>query len=255
MPLRCINEGGTDSRVRLDRSPIPEQPLALPPAAVAALRRWRSRPGEIVTVQAPDDSWWRARLTGLSAKGGEAVPFARLSRPAESPLALTVAQAIPARERFELVLEKLTELGVARIVPLVTERSLTQAERDHSQAKSHRWPEVLRRAACQCRRGQLPELTSETTLAELLRHGDGRLLLLDERGEGPALGAVLRCEPAGPTCLLVGPEGGFTDGEVARAAAAGAVPVSLGGRILRTETAALTAAALVQHHWGDLAGR
>jgi 16S rRNA (uracil1498-N3)-methyltransferase len=88
---------------------------------------------------------WRGRLTELGDHGGILIPFQRSLRSLESPLQLTVYQALPEKERFELILEKLTELGVTRIVPIVSQQSSTLAARDAKQQKSHRWPEVLRR--------------------------------------------------------------------------------------------------------------
>jgi 16S rRNA (uracil1498-N3)-methyltransferase len=172
----------------------------------------------------------------------------------ESPLAVEVYQALPARERFELVVQKLTELGVARIVPVETCRSSTLAERDAGQAKSHRWPDIILRAARQCRRAMLPELYPALDLAAVLDlAGPADLKLLLYEGEAVlTLAAALAGPRPQRVALLVGPEGGFAADEVAAAQAAGFQAVSLGPRLLRTETAAIVAAALVQGLCGDL---
>jgi len=249
----CINSGGPASRIRIPTVPVLEQALSLDAAACVALSCWQARPGAIVTLCGPCNDYYRARL--LDDNGFlQAVPFEQLAEPAESPVHVSVLQALPQRERFELVLQKLTELGVQRIVPCVTRHSITLAERDAGQKKSHRWPEVILRAARQCRRAELPELFPVLeSVAALELAGDCDLRLVLKEGAAPwRLGEVLTRERPQRVALLVGPEGGLDAGELAAIEAAGFIPVSLGGRILRTETAAIVGAALVQHVYGDL---
>lgn len=250
----CVNEGGPGSLIRLEGSAIPERRTALAREGFAALQRWQARPGEILSVVDATGMVWRARLVEVGADRAFVVPFAGSGPRPEASVALEVYQALPDKERFELVLEKLTELGAARIVPYVSARSATLAERDAGQKKSHRWPHVVRRAARQCRRPMLPELAPVLSWEQVLEESSGadlRLLLY----EGDALWmlreALLR-ETPGRVALLVGPEGGFTAAEVEVAQARGVLPVSLGPRILRTETAAIVAAAIIQYHLGEL---
>lgn len=243
---------GQGSLLWLAAQPILGQAVALRAESISALSRWQARPGEALTVLAPNGKAYRARLQG----GAEpwVIPFEALEANPESPLWLEVGQALPAKERFELVLEKLTELGVQRIVPFVSERSATLAERDAGQKKSHRWPEVIRRAARQCRRALLPALTPVLSWDELLlqcRDAELKLILYEGAGGGRPLPAVAII-PKGRVVLLVGPEGGFSPIEVAQAEAEGFVAVSLGSRILRTETAAIVGAVLLQQAYGDL---
>lgn len=235
---------------------VPDTNVSCPFSAEAAvaLRHWQARPGMIVTVVDAQGGMWRARLLQLYSDGGVLLPFQRYSRSLESPLHLTVYQALPARERFELILEKLTELGVTRIVPFVSQHSSTIAVRDEKQQKSHRWPEVLRRAAVQCRRARIPELGPCLALAEIYndaRKADLKLMLYE--GEGTtSLRSVLAGSDFKEVALLVGPEGGFAPAEVAAARLQGFLPIALGPRILRTETAAISAATVIQFALGDL---
>jgi 16S rRNA (uracil1498-N3)-methyltransferase len=250
----CANSGGLPSLVRL--AGIAEAGVPCPFAAdvAVALSHWRARLGMIVTVVDASGEMWRGRLTELSANGGILIPFQRSSRPLDSPLQLTVYQALPEKERFELILEKLTELGVTRIVPFVSQHSSTLAARDAKQPKSHRWPEVLRRAAVQCRRATIPELGPCLDLAAVFtsaQPADLRLVLYEGEGTFP-LKEALAGSPCQEVALLVGPEGGFAREEVAAARRAGFLPVSLGPRILRTETAAISAATVIQFALGDL---
>ena len=254
MPPASVNSGGGKSLVRL--AGIAQAGVACPfsGAAAVALSHWRARPGMVVTVVDAAGVMWRGRLTELGENGGILIPFQRSLRPLESPLELTVYQALPEKERFELILEKLTELGVTRIVPLLSQHSSTPAARDAKQQKSHRWPEVLRRAAVQCRRATIPELGPCLDLAAVLnaaQNADLRLMLYEGEGTSP-LKATLGASHCRQVALLVGPEGGFAPEEVVTARLHGFLPVSLGPRILRTETAAISAATVLQFALGDL---
>lgn len=232
--------------------PVLGAPLQLRPESILALPRWQARPGEALTVLAPDGKGYRARLQG--GEGGLVIPFEALSGPPESSLRVEICQALPAKERFELVLEKLTELGVQRIVPFVSERSATLAQRDAGQKKSHRWPEVVRRAARQCRRAMLPELSPVLDWTQVLEQGGGAdaKLMLYESAAGKGSFNLEAVPAGGRISLLVGPEGGFSPIEVAQARAQGFITVSLGPRILRTETAAIVGAVLLQQALGEL---
>jgi len=249
----CLNEGGVASRLRLPVVPRAEERLPVDEPLRKALEIWQARPGEIFTAIDPEGAAWRIRY-GLDGADPFVVAFERLPRPPESPLGIDLYQALPERERFELVLEKATELGVGRIVPFESCRSITLEQRDARQKKSHRWPHVLLRAARQCRRSELPCLFAVSGWDQVLylaRQADLALLLY-EREEGWRLGEILEGERPRRVALIVGPEGGFATEEVEEARQLGIVPVSLGPRLLRTETAAMAAVAAVQARLGDL---
>lgn len=249
----CVNGGGAESLLRLPRVPVGEEELDCGPVFAAAIAPWQPRPGEIFTAVDPEQGCWRVRLTALSP-AVRGIPFARLARPVESPLEIHLYQALPDKERFELVLQKLTELGAARIVPVQTTHSLTLAERDAAQAKSHRWPDVIVRAAKQCRRAMLPELGEVLPLAAALidaADAELKLMFYEEEEQWTVREAIGSLRPQ-RIAVLVGPEGGFADSEVELARAAGFLPVSLGPRLLRTETASIAAITLLQGLLGDL---
>jgi len=249
----CVNGGGPASRLCLPQVPVAEQELVLGEVFAAALVPWQARCGEIVTAVDPDQLCWRVRLTALGPEV-RGVPFDPLPLPAESALQVSVFQALPDKERFELILQKLTELGVTRIVPVETEHSLTKTERDAVQEKSHRWPEVIVRAAKQCRRAMLPELGDTVPLTSVLAEGAAaEVRLLCHAGEEHwTLREALGSRPLQRICALVGPEGGFSAAEVATTRDAGFLPITLGPRLLRTETAAIAVATLLQGLAGDL---
>ncbi len=152
------------------------------------------------------------------------------------------------------MLQKVTEVGVTRIVPFISERSTTLEQRESGQKKSHRWPDVVRRAARQCRRAVIPELYPVCSWDETLykaQSADLKLILSDRLapwGLGEALNGTMPHRVA----VLVGPEGGFSEEEIEEARGLGFLPVTMGPRVLRTETAAIVGVALLQYALGDL---
>ena len=165
MRLPCVNGGGLQSIVRLEQAAVIEREVALPPNAVRALSFWGHRPGSILTVVDKLGTVFRARLL----KVDQIVPFEVITSNRLPRVPLVLYQALPEKERFELVLEKGVELGVDRIVPFVSSRSTTVEARDSKQRKSHRWPDIVQRAAKQCRRPDIPELGPVVTFAEVLQ--------------------------------------------------------------------------------------
>jgi 16S rRNA (uracil1498-N3)-methyltransferase len=177
----------------------------------------------------------------------------------ESPLAITLYQGVPKGRKMDLVVEKATELGVAAIVPFASAFSAGAATVTAS--KRERWRRIATAAAKQSARTRIPEVAAALTFPEVLAAarpdaataGTALALLLFEGADAPALAAVR--DPArapASAAVVVGPEGGFSRDEVAAARDAGFQVVGAGPRILRTETAALVAVALVQARWGDL---
>jgi 16S rRNA (uracil1498-N3)-methyltransferase len=173
---------------------------------------------------------------------------------AESPLAVTLVQGVPKSDKLEAIVRAATELGVARIVPALTARSVVRMADRQTGARVARWQRVAREAAKQCGRAVVPEVTPPRELEACLdeaRDVDVSLCLW-EKPASP-LGAALATD-ARPrrVAVLVGPEGGLEPREVDAARARGWRVVGLGSRILRTETAGPAIIAVLQSHWGDL---
>lgn len=169
----------------------------------------------------------------------------------ESPLELTLAQGISRGERMDLIVQKATELGVSRLVPLLTERSIVQLDAQHAQRKLSHWRAVAVGACEQCGRNRLPEISPPVPLPEHLRAdraADLRLMLAPEARQ--RIGEVARA--ASKVSVLIGPEGGLSDAEQQAALASGFTAVLTGPRVLRTETAAIVALTLLQREFGDL---
>lgn len=168
----------------------------------------------------------------------------------ESPLDLTLAQGVSRGERMDWVIQKATELGVRRIVPLISARSVVRLDPHQAERKLQHWRGIGIAACEQCGRNRLPELLAPLDLPEFLRSAAAPAELLVLSADGREQIRTLR--PCAPTTLLVGPEGGLAPEEQAAARARGFRPISLGPRILRTETAAIAALAALQSACGDL---
>jgi 16S rRNA (uracil1498-N3)-methyltransferase len=168
---------------------------------------------------------------------------------------LTLFQSLLRREKFEWVLQKGTEIGVAHFAPVITRRSLVRDAEDVTPEKLERWRRIIKEAAEQSGRGRLPQLHAPVTFEDALREliDYAKVVLLWERAESGGMSAALAGLPPAPTvALFIGPEGGYDEHEVAQARAAGAAVASLGPRILRTETAAIVAATLALHFLGEM---
>lgn len=171
----------------------------------------------------------------------------------ESPLQVTLAQGVSRGERMDYTVQKAVELGVAAIVPVLTERSVVKLDKDGGARKREHWHGVVVGACEQSGRVRVPEVSPPLSLANFLADlpEAGLKLLLDPLG-GTTANDLPR--PAdGKLLLLVGPEGGLSENERNLAARVGFMGLKLGPRILRTETAALVALSLLQSQWGDLA--
>lgn len=223
-------------------------PLGRP--QVAALRFRQVNVKEAFTFQDGAGRFFRASLTDLGARGGQALVYETMEHSPESPLRLALVSAVLARQRMLFVAQKATELGVQDLFPVLTEHSVPPEGLEHE--KAHAWPNQALRAARQCRRASVPEVHAAVPLTEVLQgevwsHSAARYYLDDRT----ASAAPLQPGPAS-AILAVGPEGGWSDTEREQLRQAGAQPLFLGGRVLRAETAVVAGLALLQYELGDL---
>lgn len=178
-----------------------------------------------------------------------------LAPKSEPALEVILAQALTKGEKMDYIVQKSTELGAKKILPFTAERSVVKITAGKARDKVTRWQKIARGAAEQSHRDKIPQVGEITSLNHVLSEaGESCLVLfLWEQEKNRGLKEVLREQQnIKKVVLLVGPEGGFTSEEVELAISRGAVSVSLGPRILRTETAAVAAAAMVLYELGDL---
>lgn len=231
-------------RIRLDvPSPAPEHVRVEGPA-LHHLRVARVVPGEALEVFDGRGRAWGAWLESLD----EGAAVLRLGDARRSPTGRTIVllQGFPKGDKLELVLQKSTELGVSAVWPVLTARSVARPRQDALGARHARWQRIVEEAARQSGRADVPEVAPLRPLDTAVRAlAPGvRLLVLDEEERGERLG---QAAGDGAVALVVGPEGGLAREEVDALRGAGGVPVSLGPLVLRTETAALAALAVLRH--------
>jgi 16S rRNA (uracil1498-N3)-methyltransferase len=233
--------------------PLPTgRQVALPDAVARhAVGVLRLRDGDDVILFNGDGSECLGQLV-KTGKSAEVLLKAVCEPERESPLDITLIQGVSSGERMDYTLQKAVELGISRIQPLMMKRTIVRLDDEKRPKRRQHWQGVVISACEQCGRNHIPEVLPILDVPEWLasegsRHGER--VLLD-----PEAGTRLRdlTPPGGLVALLAGPEGGFDPAERDIALRIGFRPISLGPRILRTETAALAALAAMQSLWGDL---
>ncbi len=195
------------------------------------------------------------RIERVGPRGAEGTVLAREERASESPCRLVLAQGIPKGDKMEGIIRMATELGAARIVPLITARTVVRMEPGRTGSRLSRWQRVAKEAAKQSGRGIIPEVAPPVSLVPwLAQSGPSGLLVCLWEGAPEPLGPQLPPPPCPRATLVVGPEGGLGDEEVEALRRTGAIVGGLGPRILRTETAGPVGLALLQSRYGDLTG-
>lgn len=215
----------------------------------------RLRPGAEIDVLDGEGRARRACLLSVDKNGVRARVTGWRALAPEPPVRLTLVQGLARGDKMDFIIQKAVELGVARVIPASCTRTVIRFDAERGHRRRERWQKIAVEAAEQCSRGTVPVVEPPQKLGDalsLLRPGTLALLLWEGEcvtGLKDVLDNVPRAEDV---FVFVGPEGGFTADEVKACTAAGARPVSLGPRILRTETAGLVAAALILYAWGDL---
>jgi 16S rRNA (uracil1498-N3)-methyltransferase len=209
----------------------------------------RLRRGDVVVLFNGEGGEFSAELTRVSRRDARACVISRQTPERESPLAIALAQCVSTGYRMDATLQKSTELGVSRIVPIASERSIVRLSSDRADRRVAHWRNVVIAACEQCGRNQVPEVAAIIDFDAFLGRAadDGLRLLLAPDADRD----LKQLEPPGKVTLLVGPEGGLAPEERQRAEERGFVPVRFGPRVLRTETAPLATIAAMQALWGD----
>lgn len=211
----------------------------------------RMQPGEHITLFNGKNTEFLAQILEAHKKRVTVLVETQSTSNRESPLAIHLAQAISKSERMEIVVQKAVELGVASITPLITEHLARKFDTAEKLAKKQQQWQAIAVSACeQCGRNQIPPIHSPLPLSVFLTQQQftHRFVL------HPAQALHWRDypPPQGEVVLLIGPEGGLSEEEFARTKEARFAPLTLGPRILRTETAAIAGLSIMQALWGDL---
>jgi 16S rRNA (uracil1498-N3)-methyltransferase len=190
----------------------------------------------------------------VSAKGRQAIlrPLNRVHE-LRPEVRITLVQAVPREQKMDLIIQKATELGTSRIVPLITEHGVVKLKAEQIAERRERWAKIALNAAKQCGVAWLPEITSPRRLEDFLREPGGDVLLVGAlTGEPRPLKegiAAARSRGAKSIGILVGPEGDFSAGEMEQILAVNAIPVSFGRLTLRSETAAIYALSVLSYEF------
>lgn len=235
------------------------QPLAagatvdLPEAVAHHLHVVRLQPGAGLTLFNGQGGQYRATLLETGKRRASASVDAFEGLDVEAPYSVTLAQGLPEGSKMDWIVEKAVELGVAAIQPLAAQRSVVRLSGERADKRQAHWQGVIVAASEQCGRNRLAQLLPLAEAKPWLAApaaGGPRILLSPRATE--SLAGWARANPPQAATLLVGPEGGFTPEEEEAAIAAGALALSMGPRVLRTETAGLAALALLAGAWGGI---
>lgn len=216
-----------------------------------AIQVLRLNVGETLIVFNGEGGDYLATVESINKRGASIVIQQYQSGVSESPLNLTLAQAIIKPDKMDFALQKAVELGVNTIQPLFTERSVVRLNKESLEKKHNHWQGIIIAACEQSGRCIVPTLKPSLYLDDYLNetHTTQRLILVP--GDYPKI-KQLPPPTHNALELVIGPEGGFSESEVQLSLQAGLQAISLGSRILRAETATLTSLALLQQHFGDL---
>ena len=240
------------NRVYTERPLAEDAEVTLPEAAASHVARvLRLRAGAPLVLFDGSGADFRGEIVAVEGDRVRVRIGERAAGLRESPLAITLVQAVSRGERMDWTLQKATELGVRRIQPVLSARSVVRLDEQQAGRKLRHWQAIVAGACEQCGRSVLPEVRAPLELSRFLAESsrDGQRLVLSPGGPASLAGlasASARVE------LLIGPEGGLDDAELDAAGRAGFAPVRLGPRVLRTETAGIVALAVLQALWGDL---
>ncbi|MBW3197173.1 16S rRNA (uracil(1498)-N(3))-methyltransferase [Marinobacter nauticus] len=210
----------------------------------------RMQAGQALLLFNGDGQDYRATITEAGKKHVQVAVTEAGKNETESPLRVVLAQTLSKGDRMDYAVQKAVEMGVSEIVPLTTERCDVKLKGDREDKRLRHWQQVAISAAEQCGRARVPEIQPVMTVQQWLEHAracDLRLVL-HHRTER----SLNTLEKPSSIALMIGPEGGLTAEEIALAEDNGFLPVALGPRVLRTETAPVAAIALCQWLWGDI---
>ena len=236
------------------QAPSDAEACLLPEESRHAMKVLRMQPGDALCAMDGSGRRWRGEIL-FAGEDGVRVRLLEALPSGEAPVRLSVYQGIPKADKLDFVAQKLTELGTAALVPVKMERCVVKLDRRDGQKRRDRLEKIAREAAKQCRRAVAPEIAEPLTWGQAIERMAGHDLVLVpwEDAAGRRMRDAWEAQPdAKDIGIVVGSEGGMSEAEVRALTDAGALTVTLGPRILRTETAAVVATALAMQLWGDI---
>ena len=226
--------------------------ITLPEAVAHHVQVVRLAPGDLVTLFNGQGGEYSAALVTIEKRRVSAEIKAHTPREVELPYALTLAQALPEASKMDWIIEKAIELGAVGIQPLAAQRCVVRLSAERAAKRQAHWQGVIISASEQCGRNRLAQLAELDDYRDWIGQQDmHRRVILTPRA-AQSLSDWARHQPPQALTIMVGPEGGFTEAEESLAVERGALALSMGPRILRTETAGLAALALLNGLWGGM---
>ena len=231
-------------RFFVDESQIGKQEIAITGSDVNHIRNvLRMKPGERVTVSDGKKADYCCRIREVGSQTVIADILETEEAGGELPARIHLFQGLPKSDKMELIIQKAVELGVCQVIPTVTKRTVVKLDKKKEETKIRRWNSIAESAAKQSGRGRIPQVTEVMTLRQALASAkdfDVKVIPFEHaRGMEETTRQLERSRPGMDVGIFIGPEGGFEDEEIFLAESEGVTPVSLGKRILRTETAGL----------------
>jgi len=220
----------------------------------------RLEPGDIIEICTGEGQGreFTATIRNITNKDVTCEITGEKTGAAEPPLRVILYQGLPKGEKMEFVIQKSVELGVSRVVPVLCERTVVKLDDKKALKRQIRWQRVAAEAAKQSRRTVIPEVTEPVAFQQAVQQNNSEVLAVMPWEEEHVRGirTVLKSKTGGhqSVAVFIGPEGGFSQKEADFAQARGVVPVSLGPRIMRTETAGIVSVAIILYELGDLGG-
>lgn len=225
------------------------QIVALPEAVAHHVQVLRMAQGDLITLFNGEGGEYTASLSEIARRSASAEIKAHTAREIELPFAVTLAQALPEGSKMDWIIEKAIELGVSGFQPLAAQRCVVRLSAERAEKKLEHWRGIIVSASEQCGRNRLAQLAPPQEYKNWITQQDlHRRIILTPRAE-QSLADWARHHPAQAVTLVVGPEGGLSEQEEDLALRHGALPLAMGPRILRTETAALAAVSTLQALW------
>lgn len=225
------------------------------------IRVLRLKEGSIINLFDGEGKRARAIISNISNDSVEVELFKEKLLDTEPGIQVTLYQSLPKKDKLELIIQKATELGVKNIVPIITKRTIVTLDKERVKKKMDRWIKIAQEACKQSKRALIPSIKEPQNFLELIEHIQEDILLIpyEEEIKGlkqllPEIHNIAVDKDSLKIGILIGPEGGWELKEVELAKQKGAIPFSLGPRILRTETASIAALTIILYELGDLGG-